>query len=328
MALNGIDVSSNQPDNICELVPYDFAIVKATGNPKSMKWDYKNPYMRKQVDDALNKTGCAGLYHFTWGKDANTEADLFIDHVKDYVGRVMLVIDYEDKATDNGREWLRAFIKRIKERTGVNPVVYASSSVIKSQNLVALCKEENCGIWSANYWAGYKAISGYNTDGLKMDIAESVLWQYTSTGYLNGYAKQLDLDVFYGDKDAWMAYVKGNGQTVAPSATAPSKPSNYDADIAALQKECNAQGFSNQIVDGIAKNAIDNCPTCRQGAKGNITRWIQQRLINKGYSLPRYGADGSFGAETTAAVKKFQSDNGLTADGVVGQKTWRKLLGL
>lgn len=327
MSMNGIDVSSNQPANICKLVPYDFAIVKATGNPPNYAWNYKNPLMKQQVDDALNKTGCAGLYHFTYGRDANEEADLFTNHVKDYVGRVILVIDYEDKAVDNGREWLRTFIKRVKANTDVNPMVYASSSVIKSQKLVELCKEENCGIWSANYYAGYKAINGYTTDGLRMDIAESVIWQYTSSGHLPGYSGALDLDIFYGDKEAWLKYAKGDGN-VKPS-TPSQTPSGYDADIAGLQEECNAQGFSNQKIDGIAGSVtLAGCPTVRKGASGGISAWIQRRLLKLGYGLPEYGADGKFGSETKDAVRAFQRDHGLKDDGVVGYNTWRKLLGL
>ena len=40
-----------------------------------------------------------------------------------------------------------------------------------------------------------------------------------------------------------------------------------------------------------------------------------------GYSLPKYGADGSFGAETENAVRAFQLANGLVVDGVAGTKT-------
>jgi len=35
-----------------------------------------------------------------------------------------------------------------------------------------------------------------------------------------------------------------------------------------------------------------------------------------GYALPRFGADGDFGAETEAAVKRFQQDHGLPPDAV------------
>jgi N-acetylmuramoyl-L-alanine amidase len=38
------------------------------------------------------------------------------------------------------------------------------------------------------------------------------------------------------------------------------------------------------------------------------------------------GADGIFGAGTENAVKSFQRHHGLTVDGIVGKKTWDKLL--
>lgn len=222
-SIRGIDVSSNQPADICSLVDYDFAIVKATGNPPGYSWNYKNPYMEQQVDDALGKTGCAGLYHFTFGRAAKEEADFFCDTVADYVGRVMLVIDYEGQAIDNGREWLRTFAQRIKYRTGVNPVVYASSSVIRDQDLESLAEEEDLSLWSANYWRGYETVYGYDTSGMKQDIPSSALWQFTSQGVLDGYDGYLDLDLFYGDYDTWQKYC-------VPSRTPaePEEPSDTE----------------------------------------------------------------------------------------------------
>lgn len=210
--LCGIDVSSNQPADIVSRVPCDFAIVKATGNPPGYAWDYKNPFMEQQADDALEKTGCAGLYHFTYGRGAEEEADFFCDAVAGYVGRAMLVIDYEGGATDNGREWLRAFAQRVKHRTGVNPVVYASSSVIRSQDLEGLAEEESLSLWSANYYLGYQAIYGYDTSRCKADVPSAALWQFTSQGVLEGYDGYLDLDVFYGDAAAWMRYCEPEGE--------------------------------------------------------------------------------------------------------------------
>lgn len=103
----------------------------------------------------------------------------------------------------------------------------------------------------------------------------------------------------------------------------------YDDWIKRLQQECNNQGFSNQRVDGLRGPAtLAGCPIVRRGAKGNITRLIQERLLSFGYELPKWGADSTFGGETVDAVKRFQADNGLSVDGVVGQNTWRKLLKL
>jgi len=63
-------------------------------------------------------------------------------------------------------------------------------------------------------------------------------------------------------------------------------------------------------------------PTSR---KGTAIADVQKALIALGYPLPSYGVDGQRGPETTAAVKKFQADNGLTADGDPGPNTVAKI---
>lgn len=113
--------------------------------------------------------------------------------------------------------------------------------------------------------------------------------------------------------------------TPKPTTTAPATTAkNW---VAKLQEECNRQGFSKQIVDGIpGKNTLAGCPTIRQGASGNITKLLQERLHILGYDAGK--ADGIFGANTKKAVIAFQKAKGLDPDGVVGKNTWRKLLGL
>ena len=116
-----------------------------------------------------------------------------------------------------------------------------------------------------------------------------------------------------------------NVATPAPKPTpAPSTNSNtakVDNWVKRLQQECNAQGFSNQKVDGIpGPNTLAGCPLIRKGARGNITRLLQERL--------GVTQDGIFGSNTYNAVYNFQRNKGLSADGIVGQNTWRKLLNL
>ena len=69
----------------------------------------------------------------------------------------------------------------------------------------------------------------------------------------------------------------------------------------------------------------DKKPTLRKGSSGEYVTLAQTQLIQKGYDCGSYGADGKFGAATEAAVKAFQRDHGLTADGVIGQMTWAAL---
>ncbi|WP_272438176.1 peptidoglycan-binding domain-containing protein [Terrihalobacillus insolitus] len=61
------------------------------------------------------------------------------------------------------------------------------------------------------------------------------------------------------------------------------------------------------------------------GDEGQFVKEVQQDLIKAGFSLPIYGADGIYGAETQRAVMKFQKKYGLTVDGLVGPQTLDKL---
>jgi peptidoglycan hydrolase-like protein with peptidoglycan-binding domain len=54
---------------------------------------------------------------------------------------------------------------------------------------------------------------------------------------------------------------------------------------------------------------------------GDDVLLLQQRLLALGYT--ELGtADGTFGPMTDQAVRSFQTKNGLSSDGIVGQTTW------
>ncbi len=67
----------------------------------------------------------------------------------------------------------------------------------------------------------------------------------------------------------------------------------------------------------------EQLPVLREGSRGDAVKALQEQLKSLGYNVG--AVDGIFGPGTTAAVKLFQSDNGLTPDGVVGQRTWEAL---
>lgn len=70
----------------------------------------------------------------------------------------------------------------------------------------------------------------------------------------------------------------------------------------------------------------ETCPyaeptaTVRSGDSGTSVRWVQWYLYKLGY-LSASDIDGSFGPTTLAAVKRFQGDKSLEADGLVGSAT-------
>lgn len=66
----------------------------------------------------------------------------------------------------------------------------------------------------------------------------------------------------------------------------------------------------------------------RQGSSGDKVRQMQRQLnaISGAYPLiPKIAEDGIFGPATENAVRTFQNIFGLTADGIVGFKTWYKI---
>ena len=66
----------------------------------------------------------------------------------------------------------------------------------------------------------------------------------------------------------------------------------------------------------------------KRGSSGADVRELQETLISLGYNLPTYGADGEFGSETEAALRKLQAALGVDADGMYGEKTHAALMAL
>ena len=62
----------------------------------------------------------------------------------------------------------------------------------------------------------------------------------------------------------------------------------------------------------------------RKGSKGSEVKELQQALKNKGYDVGV--VDGIFGTKTEVALKEFQKQLGVTADGVLGPWVASKLL--
>ncbi len=65
--------------------------------------------------------------------------------------------------------------------------------------------------------------------------------------------------------------------------------------------------------------------TLQSGASGDLVEALQRTLNSRIKDSPGIGVDGDFGPETEGAVKKFQTQEGLEATGVVSADTWRAL---
>ncbi len=61
----------------------------------------------------------------------------------------------------------------------------------------------------------------------------------------------------------------------------------------------------------------------KKGSQSSLVKTLQEKLVELEYVLGP--VDGIFGPRTEDAVLKYQRDNGLSVDGVVGDETWKSL---
>lgn len=79
--------------------------------------------------------------------------------------------------------------------------------------------------------------------------------------------------------------------------------------------------------DPVTLPCFAKLPMLERGSKGEYVRAMQLLLIGRGCGCGPDGADGDFGPATEAALRRYQAENGLDADGICGNLTWQKLLG-
>lgn len=201
MTMQGIDISSYQAGIDLTRVPCDFIIVKATQGA-----GYMNPDCVRAVEQALAAGKYVGVYHYIDGSGVG-EADFFVDQISGWVGRVLVCLDWEPGSNSRWGDlgYLGAVIDRVRERAGRPPVVYASAAAFPWQT----CADRDCGAWVAQY--ADMTQTGYQDHPWGEGAYDCLIRQYSATGRLPGWGGDLDLDIFYGDRTLWGAYVTGAG---------------------------------------------------------------------------------------------------------------------
>ena len=229
MVMRGIDISKWQSGIDISAVNADFVIVKATEGIG---------YVDKSCDGffqkALSLGKKLGFYHFarpTANNDPIREADFFYENCKGYFGKAIPILDWEAENKQNVA-YAKAWLDRVYQRSGVKPVIYMSESVANAYNWSSVANADY-GLWVAKYRDNNQ---DYNYNMANAGSRPKVkwwkfycMWQWTSTGRLNGYSGNLDCNVFYGDGTTWDKYAGKSGTASKPApapAPAPARKSN------------------------------------------------------------------------------------------------------
>lgn len=194
--MNGIDISAWQGDAGIDLskIAYDFCIVKATEGT-----DYKNRYFAAHCDAVLKKKKLLGAYHYANGSDPQIEADHFLAYCKKYIGKAVLVLDWEAKNNHlfgvKDLEWCLQWCSYVQKKTGIKPLIYIQKSAMDA------VKKAGYGLWVAQYPDHEQ--TGYQEHPWNEGAYNCLLRQYTSVGKLAGYAGSLDLNKAYISAASW-----------------------------------------------------------------------------------------------------------------------------
>ena len=218
--MRGVDVSNWQCDIDTYALDADFVVAGATwgvgGFDNSCLVNGVNQAANYQLGRASGSGKSIGVYHYAMGHDANAEADFFIDNVRGYVGNAVLVLDWE--AQDNPQfgngAWIETWVRRVHDRNQVWPIVYVQASALGQLTQFV---RAHCGVWVAQYAS--MNVTGYQERPWLYGAYGEAMRQYTSNGYVSGYAGRLDLNYFRGERRQWDAYARGDGANVAASET-------------------------------------------------------------------------------------------------------------
>lgn len=303
--MKGIDVSNhNQQINWSSVKSsrVECVYIKATEGTT-----YQDPYLNSHYNGAKSVGLLTGFYHFLVGSSApETQAENFYNNIKDKENNLLpnLDLEFSKNEPDDFMDYALRFIKRFQEISGMPICIYAGPYFIEKKLDNRLAKYP---LWCAHY--------GVDRPGFTKVWGSSYIGhQYSDKGRVPGINGDVDMDNFYEG-------ILYNGSKIGQAAAV-----NTNNIYIPLQQELNRQGFKDKngnalAVDGVpGELTLSACPTVRKGAKGNITRWVQEQL--------NIDADGDFGPITEEAVKTFQRTRGLFVDGVVGKETWIALLNL
>lgn len=208
MSMNFIDIASYQADINLDSVfaknPLDGVIVKATEGI-----GYVNPYCDKWVQWLIKNDKPWGFYHYLNGHDPAAEAKRFVQDCKNYFGYGVPAADYEGAIVSTyGTYYLRRFVETVYAETGVKPFVYCNLSTVQSDvNGFRTIAEDGYPLWLAQYAS--MSPMGFQPHPWQRGSYEPfdhiTMHQYSSCGRLSGHAGNLDLDIFYGEREDWEA---------------------------------------------------------------------------------------------------------------------------
>lgn len=191
------------------------------------------------------------------------------------------------------------------------------------------CLPNCCGLVHGRWLESQKQTDYNKYDKLCIGNAHSYYGK--DDGYKRGKTPKLGAIICFDKKGgdghvAFVEEVKNNGDVLTSNSA--YKGTRF---YMKTYKKNNGYNFGKYIFQGFIyppvnfENKFNLTRILKKGCKGNDVKELQKELVKRGYDIGKYGVDGIFGNDTYKAVIRFQIDNKLVADGIVGINTAHKL---
>lgn len=258
-----------------------------------------NPYLKRYVgpdDGILGKNE----YNNHWNKaSANKCVHAFIGRAADGSVKIYQTLPWDHRCWGVGSgkkgSYNASHIQfEICEDNKKDKAYYEEAFALAQQLCAYLC--EMYGIKNENIVGHYEAhAAGYGSNH-----SDPKPWQKKHSGSMAQYRADVN------------ALVNG---TETPTTAPATKP----------KEEPEVKPATAEKAENKAESVVYDMKTLRVGSKGTQVK-VLQWLLNHTTDFTCGTIDGIYGTKTLAAVRQYQEANGLDVDGVVGKKTWTKLL--
>lgn len=238
-----------------------------------------------------------------------------------YNAQKPLPVGYAMKCKANGDskndDWCAAFVSAVAVKLGYTDIIPSECSCPR---MITLFK--NAGIWEEDEsktpkpgwilffdWGDPSTYASTNNTGSPEHVG---IVEKVSGGYITVIEGNYSDSVKRRTLEVNGRYIRGYGVPKYDAESINSTPST-EAKPEAPKVESTVSIKLNQL---------------KKGSEGEQVKALQRMLYAMGYNIGSNPIDGDFGSKTDAAVRAYQKKYGLAVDGIVGVKTWCKILGV
>lgn len=296
--LKGIDISHWQKGININNIAADFVIIKATqGTTK------RDECFASYAKDILASNKLFGIYHFADGKSTGkAEAEWFCKIVKPYVGKALLILDWEADALKKGYEYAKEFCDTVVKKTKVKPIIYCSAIVFKSYQWYDMSYFYPY-MWVAEYGSNPKrnvyCLDNTYSSRTNKGFTE-IIRQYSSNTYLQGYKGVLDANVAFIDSNTWNSLCKPNATNIVKKT--PEEIKDVVNKIINKIGEWNVNGTArkNKLID----NGFDPVEV-----QNEINKILKEKQSIKYYTVKSGDTATKIAKQYNITLKKLQELN-------------------